>query len=269
MSEAEIRPHPFPLAGGRVWALGGSIELDGRISWVPAEARGSLPVSCYLLGEGDRHVLVDSGIALHEEAVLAQLAGLVPPGSPLSVFLTRAEFDAFGNVGPIAEAYRVDSLYTGGVSNPFDAFDFVGLAGRGPGAKIEIARQPPGFGIDLGPGRRLEVLAPALRILATYWVFDTATGILFTSDAFGHHRPEQPADLHGAVREHLLAKFGWLRGADVEKIVASLDGIFGGRSIEVIAPGHGHPIVGSAEVQRHYRAMRSAIASLGRHPAPR
>ena len=35
MPEAERRPHPLSLAGGRVWALGGPIELDGRTSSGP------------------------------------------------------------------------------------------------------------------------------------------------------------------------------------------------------------------------------------------
>lgn len=252
------------LVSGRLFRLGGEIELDGRVSWLPAGATGSIPVSCYLVKEGSRNVLVDTGIALHEEAVLGQLRQVLRPGETVSVFLTRAEFDAFGNVGRIAEEYQIDALYTGGVSNPFDAFDSVALTGpRQPSVKIEVARQPPGFAVEVGGERKLEILAPGLRILATYWVLDSATRFLFTSDSFGHRQAGTDAIQPDAVREHLLAKFGWLREATVEPVVESLDRIFLDHEIRAIAPGHGWPILGQDAAARHYRALRQAILDAG------
>src|SRR5262249_14769701 len=90
------------LAAGKLYALGGAVALDGRASWVPSELTGYQATNAYLLTGDDAHLLVDTGPAYHERALMDQLAGLVPEGSPITVFLTRAESDCYGCLGPVA-----------------------------------------------------------------------------------------------------------------------------------------------------------------------
>ena len=81
-------------------------------------------------------------------------ATIVPPGSPVSVFLTRAELDCFAALGAVMREYRVQRLLAGGGHNPFDQFDYV--SGVGParrGEYVKTARLSTGSSFDLGDGR--------------------------------------------------------------------------------------------------------------------
>src|SRR3954471_23112050 len=99
----------------RLYALGGLVELDGRISWGPND--GSLqPINAYLLLSGDAPTLIDTGLAVHRSAFAEQLRGLLPANSHLNVFLTRSEHDCCGNVGLVMGEYdagRLDNFFTG------------------------------------------------------------------------------------------------------------------------------------------------------------
>jgi pimeloyl-ACP methyl ester carboxylesterase len=71
---------PVELVPGKLYRLGGTVPMDGRLSWVPASWQGpdSLlheALNSDLLIEGDRAMLVDSGVTVHREAIVAQIAG--------------------------------------------------------------------------------------------------------------------------------------------------------------------------------------------------
>src|SRR5258707_15842920 len=101
--------------------------MDGRVSWAPPEKRGFLPNNCFRLVEDDERLLGDTCLMAFGPTVEAQLNSLLPTGSPISIFLTRAEFDTIGNLGAIGDRYPVTTIHTGGVMNPFDAFDYVAV----------------------------------------------------------------------------------------------------------------------------------------------
>ncbi|MDQ2801239.1 MAG: hypothetical protein M3Y41_00610 [Pseudomonadota bacterium] len=266
---------PVELVAGRLYLLGKSVALDGRISWAPPDARGWQPINAYVLLEGRSVLLVDPGVYAHRATIRAQLETLVPPGRPLSIFLTRPEPDVTGNIGEIASRYPVERLYAGGGPNPFDAFESAMLidpASRGN--RIQMERMPPGYAMPLSETRGVEVLRPTIRLLATFWGYDAATRTLFTSDSFGHTVQAGPQDsriiAEGApdqaetagVRAHLLAKFGWLAHARTGSILKNLAEMRGNRAIERIAPGHGLVIEGRAMVERHLDAMRTVLEEL-------
>jgi flavorubredoxin len=242
----------------KLYALGGTIPLDGRVHWAPGES-GFTALNCYLLKEGDAAMVIDPGPLSHEDVLLEQLAELVPPGSPISVFLTRAELDCFAALGAIMREYKVERLLAGGGHNPFDQFDYVG--GVGParrGDYVKTARLQTGAGFDLGNGRELVIVIPGFRLLATFWAYDTATKALFTSDVFTHGRGETEVEARqlsrradssdDEVAEHLTAKFWWLRYGKLEKLRGDLRSIFSTWDVEAICAGHGKPIVGKEAV---------------------
>lgn len=275
-----IAPHiaatrPLALVPGRLYLLGDSVPLDGRISWVPPDARGWQPLNTYVLVEGEAALIVDTGVYAHRTTIREQLATLVEPGKKLSIFLTRPEPDVTGNIGEIASCYPVERLFAGGGPNPFDAFESAKLmdpASRGN--RIQMERMPPGYQMKLGETRGVEVLRPAIRLLATFWGYDAATRTLFTSDCFGHGvqdsrnsdcviRAGSPAQAEPAqVKAHLLAKFGWLARAKTQSILKNLEEMRGDRVIERIAPGHGMVIEGRAMVDTHLDAMRTVLQEL-------
>lgn len=268
-------PSPIELVAGRLWLLGASVVLDGRISWVPADVRGWQPLNTYVLIEGDSVLVVDPGVYALRTTVREQLAQLVEPGRKLSIFLTRPEPDVTGNIGEIASCYPVERLYAGGGPNPFDAFESATLmdpASRGN--RIQMERMLPGFQMPLGEARGVEMLRPTIRLLSTFWGHDAATGTLFTSDSFGHTVQARadddrvlrdgapPQSELASVKAHLLAKFGWLAHARTRSIIDNLAEMRGRRNIERIAPSHGLVIEGREMVERHLNALNAVLEEL-------
>src|SRR5262245_3912194 len=88
--------------GGNVFGLVNTYELDGRPSSHPIEARGYTTMNCYLVLEGDRAVLINTGYSVHDEALQAQLEALMGD-RPLDLVLPRVEFPSFCNARSIAD----------------------------------------------------------------------------------------------------------------------------------------------------------------------
>lgn len=266
---------PVELVPRKLFLLGDGVELDGRISWAPPDARGWQPINTYVLVEGDSVLVIDPGVYVQRRTVREQLESIVSPGHPLSIFVTRPEPDSTGNIGEIASRFPVARLYAGGGPNPFDSFEAVTLmdpANRGE--RIQMERTPPGFAVPVGHGRDVEVLRPSIRLLATWWGYDTATRTLFTSDLFGHGvqdertSPRVIYDMAAAqcdfasVRAHLLAKFGWLARAKTDAVVENLRAMFRDRAVDRIAPAHGLVIEGPELVRAHVRTMEAVLEEL-------
>jgi flavorubredoxin len=269
------RSKAIELVPGRLFALGGMIPLDGRVTWAPATATGFQPAQCYLVLDPDRALLIDTGLKYHEVEVLGQLRELLPKGRRLSIFLTRSEFDCTGNFGAIVANFEVDSLYTGGGTNPFDAFADMTAIPDSWRKRVELSRTPVGEPIPLDDSGRWLVLAPAIRTLATFWAYDSATRTLFTSDVFGHTTVESPdarpviddeaADTvsYEQVREHLLSKFFWLSWARTRKLEADLREMFEARPVDIVAPSHGSVLVGRGIIERHQQMLLRCLAEVG------
>lgn len=266
---------PIELVPDQLYLLGDSVELDGRVSWVPPSVRGWQPVNCYVAVQADKALVIDPGIYLHRKTVADQLESIIPRGMPVSIFVTRAEPDTTGGIGEIARRFPVSHLYAGGGPNPFDSFEAVGevdMVNRRE--RIQLERMAPGFQVPVGGGRGIEVLRPSIRLLATWWGYDATTETLFTSDSFGHTVQEHRDDsriitAEGAgqcavdqVTAHLTAKFEWLAHAKTPALLESTRAIFANRPITRIAPAHGLVIEGRDMVEAHVNAMESALTEL-------
>jgi flavorubredoxin len=256
------------LVPGRLYAISSTVPLDGTVSWAPNLPGRFQPVNCYLAREGTRVLLVDTGVAAHSQRTVEALRQVVPDGSALSVVLTRAEMDCVSGLEAIGHEFPIDQLLAGGAANPFDAFQ---EAGRALGTQELVAlEQPDAEGlvlartraIDLGADRRFEIVTPMLRLLATFWIRDFATGALFTSDMFGHtdvpHPDSSPVidridDGPGVtpLAEHLLAKHWWLRKANRSRLADAMEELMAELDPTIIAPGHGCILVGRDVVRHH------------------
>jgi glyoxylase-like metal-dependent hydrolase (beta-lactamase superfamily II) len=261
---------PVPLVEGSLYAVGGMVPLDGRVSWAPAEARGFQPSNCYLVLDGDSAVIVDPGLPYVERGVLDGLRACLPEGMRPAIFVTRAQLDNLGNLGAVAGAFDIRSIFAGGQSNPFDQFDAARLADEQARAvDVPLERVPVGRAAD--PDRILEIVAPPLRILATFWAYHAPTKVLFTSDAFSHVVRERPdaspvvtADevdrtTVDDVRAHLSAAFWWLPTADRRALIAMLRDVFETHEVDVIAPGRGAILAGRPVVERHLELMLDVL----------
>jgi flavorubredoxin len=264
------------IVDGALHVVGGAVDADGRaVSWLPADAAGLQPVNCFLLVEGEERVLIDTGVARHEELVLAQLRQLVPSDTHVKLCMSRAELDCAGNVGAVGRAFGIGAVYTGGEHNPFDAFDMIQDVQRDAGAgRVPVERTSGDAVLALSGSRTVEMFPAPIRILSTFWVYDSGTRTLFTSDSFSHALASGPDDPRivdeldvdlDTVRAHLFAKFGWLERADTRKVLAQLEAVFADRVIDAIAPVHGCVIRGPELVQAHYEAVKRVLDT---RPAP-
>ena len=275
------------LHSDKLAVLGGFIPLDGRVSWVPAGAVGYQPSNCYLLTEGDSRLLIDSGLAIHSGQILDDLAALVGEGGGLSVFFTRSEMDCVSNLEPIAGRFDIERLFTGGVINPFDAFDDLSrMALRGRRHQIDAKRTGEGDSlaratqIEVAPGRMVEVESPLLRLLPTFWGWDEETGTLFTSDTFTHgvmQRPDGPRIIDSTVDDtttaeqvagHLYAKYEWIPRSTCEPLREWLTDKFDSLDPETIAPSRGCVLRGRDVVRRHLDFMLAALSPQHAHLTP-
>ncbi|MDQ4214639.1 hypothetical protein [Microbacterium capsulatum] len=224
--------------------LGGEIDLDERVSWCPPGTRTTQPVNCYLIRGAHGALLVDTGLRVHETAVLEGLDALLEDGTPLSVLLTRTEMECCLNLPAIEERFGLDAVwYTGGITVPRST------------AEVRRVSVEPGTAqwIEPYPGMRIELISPLLRLLPTLWVHEPDTGWLLTSDAFTHG-DAAPADG--------LSKFRWFTLADTRPIAAHVRTVVGERGIRTLGPGYGRPFT-EDEVPSATRAVADEIERIG------
>ncbi len=264
---------------GRVLALGGTVPLDDRVSWVAPGAGGHAPITSYLVVDGDRAVLLDTGVPAVAGPLLRQLRALVAGGIRLSVLLTRQqEFDSVANLAAILRELPVETVWLRGAAKHSDNLDSV--FGVVPdGTLVDFRSIGVADPVPVGDRIELEILAPRLRLLSTNWAYESTTRTLFTSDSFGHvhlRRPDESrvaddaSEVTGGgagvgstyedARRHLFRKFDYLPHADTVPIRDQLDEVFETHDVEVIAPMHGKALVGRAVVERHLGYVRKALA---------
>lgn len=255
----------------KLYVVGDLLEYGSRLSWASSGASGFQPVNAYVLPRDGESLVVDTGVAAHRGAVMAGLHACLPAGRPLSIFLTRSEYECIGNLAAIAEDFPIEALFTGGVTNPFDAFDEIASPHALWDRRVRLGRASEDKPVGIGEQGSFYVFAAPLRILTTYWAYDGSTRTLFTSDLFGHavmsdrssprliRHPD--SDISATiVRDALLAKFGWLDGAAKVGVAGdAIKRVFDRYEVEIIAPTHGVPIVGAAAVARQLELMMSCF----------
>jgi hypothetical protein len=277
---APSRSSVTTLAEGRLHALQNPLELDGRVSAYPASARGWSMANCYLLVEDDAATLLDTGYAIHEPQIRRQIASLIGPGQPLSLFPLRLnEFMSINNVETLAARFNVEQCYTG---NP-DAhwwFDFGATSDSGQkvleNLTITVVSRAEVLAIGRSGKRLLDVFQAPVRLISTRWIYDRETKTLFTSDMFTHVWRDTPAGPWSVdagndpttfdhVRSFLLnTRYWWLEGVRTGPLREGVRKVFETFDIETLAPGYGAIIGGRGQVEKQFRIFDEVLASLDR-----
>lgn len=259
------------LVADTLFALGGTVPNDGRVSWVRADGAGHIPLNCYLLKQGGHGWLIDTSLPVVEDAVISQARSFADL-TEVDLILTRCvEFDSVGNAEPLLHVLPINVAYA-----DFEPTEWMYF--RAPWARsareVEPRLLPQNAPLMPSHRRDLFVLHTRFRLLATAWLYDAGTRTLFTSDAFSHVLATGPAqrtvtadtDTTSAqvVYEHLMTKFDWLSGAETGPLRTYLDGVRERWPIEIIAPGYGCIIVGADLVSRHFDLIDAALEELER-----
>lgn len=249
--------------------LGTSAATDGTLSWVPREEHRRLPLNSYLLRSGANALVVDTAPAIAHPALADQIADLAA-GRHLHVVVTRNDPEAMGGVGHLVPRHRVRTFfYYGGGS----ILEWVWDARDGPGARGDLfdavpVASPPVIKLDgLGP---IFVMRPPLAVLNTVWLFHEASGILFTSDAFGYLRSsdagsnpvvDDVADIDAdRARAFVAARFDWVNRINNTRLVDELRELLDPLDIGALAPSHGVVVVGREAVRRYLDVVMTALA---------
>ena len=263
------------LSAGRVYALQNSFELNGRISAYPETARGYSVGNCYLLKEGDRAMLLDTGYAVNEQDILDQLGRLIEPDTPLSLFPLRInEFMSVSNAMAIAKRFNVVECFSN-VPDIEDWIEFETLRGeeRNPVLKTTLIER-----VALSAGRLVDVLNAPIRLISTRWIHDEASKTLFSSDMFSHlwgDREDGPwllgdnedddATDFAFVRSFLLnTRYWWIEGANLSPIRRAVADVYDRFDIDTIAPGYGTILRGRDHVERQFAVLDDVLDQLDR-----
>lgn len=268
------------LNPGRVYALQNTFELNGRISAYPQSARGHSVANCYLLKEGGRAMLLDTGYAVHEREILDQIGALIEPDTPLSLFPLRInEFMSVSNAMAIAKRFNVVECFSN-VPDIEDWIEFETLRGeeRNPILKTTIIGRGDQSRVSLGAGRTIDVLNAPIRLISTRWIYDEASKTLFSSDMFSHiwsEREDGPWMLGDNeedgvtdlpfVRSFLLnTRYWWIEGANMAPIRRAVADVYDRFDIETIAPGYGTILRGRQHVDRQFAVLDEVLDQLDR-----
>jgi flavorubredoxin len=264
------------IADGKLYALQNVMELDGRVSAYPANARGYSVSNCYLIKEGNRALLLDSGLSAHEATIMAQLRSLTTSDTLLSVFPLRInEYMSVCNVEAIAQSFNVEQCYSG---NP-DAALWVDFGRRSDANdkrpySLKTTLVSRAETLHVGDTRAIEVFQAPIRLINTRWMFDQNTRTLFTSDSFSHEwsdsadgpwsiSADECKTTADQIRSFLLnTRYWWLEGGKTTELRRKLGAIFEKYPIETIAPGYGRVLRGRALVERQYRMFDEVLARL-------
>lgn len=266
------------LGDPRLSVISNPYAVDGRVSWHAPDVRGFAPSNVYVLREGTRALVVDTGLTVHRAAVLADLEVALDGVDDVEVFtLRQGEFDSICNLLPIVERFGVRTVH-----GQFEEalrwadFDPVSLLHPLPAAirdGVETNIVSRRAELSLGGDRTLLVVRPSLRLLTTHWIYDAATRTLMTSDAFGYAVAstldgpwlvtEDDDDLTGDdVLRHLLGtRFWWLADSEVSELREELAGL-AALGAEAIAPAFGRPLLGADVVARHWDLLDRALVAL-------
>lgn len=268
------------LVDGSLFAIGGSISLDRDLSWGDGRRHGWLPVQCYAFRSGKTLVLVDTGMAVHEADIRAGLATLGKGCSERRLAVTRREYDSMLNMPWIIREFGVETVHFGGDISPLDFFDAIDEANAEAQvrafADVTLDWVRPGSFIDAGKFR-IDVLRPSIRVLATHWLYEVETRTLFSSDFLGFIPTDRPTGPVAApltadncsvalIKDHIAAKFDWLRGANSAPIVKELEAVMADRPVERICPSYGCMIEGRRDVEAIWEMAIEATRRLCAEP---
>jgi len=268
------------LVEGRVYALHNTFELNGQISAYPQSARGFAPANCYLLIDDDAAMLLDTGYAVHEAAVLEQLDSLLDRSMPLSLVPLRLnEFMSVSNVMAIAKRFNVVECYSN-VPDIEDWVEFETLRGeeRNPILKTTLLGRGDRTTVMLGPNRKIHIINAPIRLISTRWIFDEASKILFSSDMFSHiwnHVEDSPWQIGDNeddnvtdipfVRSFLLnTRYWWIEGANMAPVRQAVADVYRSFDIQTIAPGYGAIFRGRRHVERQFDTLDGVLKMLDR-----
>jgi flavorubredoxin len=268
---------PLDLAAGKLIRLGGVTPIDAQSGWVPDGTVGAEPFNVYLLREGPSGLLIDTGPKALTPILLSQL-DVCWDGAQLDVVLLRNELEAIGGVGPvIARIPGARLLFPGGGG----VLDWIDYYQRIDGVEHDLRFEAALVlghpeSVELGRARSVRYVPPPMSNLTITWLYDEATGAMFTTDAFAflHTSAEDPmlvcrelpeSATAAYIAAHLAERFFWLRKSDVRPVKESIIATFARHPTTMVCPSRGVVVCGSETVAQIVERTLEAIDLIPRY----
>jgi glyoxylase-like metal-dependent hydrolase (beta-lactamase superfamily II) len=231
-------------------------------SFEPVPGFGVLPINFHVL-RGAEPVLIDTGLARDEAAVLDIVNREFGHEGPRWVFVSHADADHAGNLRRILEVYpttRAVANFTtrAKLAGEFD-FPFSRLYAINPGQQLETG------------DRVLHVFQPPLYDAGgSLGFYDTKSGVLFGADTFGSIIPEPATRLVDVPEEGFYRGFSlfnrantpWVIDVNETRFAASLEQVRGFHPSAIIG-GHLPATYGKTE-----ELLRATAELPSQGPAP-
>jgi flavorubredoxin len=237
----------------------------------PLERIPGVPLAMHvnsLVVQGAEPLIVDTGAARFREEWIEQVFGLVDPHDVRWIFLSHDGRDHTGNLEVALEMCPRATLIT----SWFASLRVCGKAVVAPERQCWVA---DGETVELADRRLVAVRPPTYDSSATLGLYDSSTGVFWSSVAFGTAVAglvDSVADLPAPFWEEASTTFSsllspWHTVADPAKFGAAVDRI-AALEPSVIASAHG-PVVGGTSIGPTLERMRG-LPDLGaaRHPGP-
>ncbi|MGH9243512.1 MAG: MBL fold metallo-hydrolase [Acidimicrobiales bacterium] len=158
---------------------------------------GVLTTNAYVL-HAQEPVLVDTGLAIESDYFVDALRSVIDPRELRWVWLTHDDADHTGSLERVLELAPQAKLVTHGL-----AALRMGTWWPVPLERVHAIR--PGDALDVGDRTLRALRPPTFDNPTSAGIFDTATGALFSVDAFGAILPEATNDLSAIPGEALTA----------------------------------------------------------------
>ena len=232
---------PRELAPGIFW-LSDCLELEHEGVLVHAYS------SAYLVAGSEASLLVDTGHPKDWAAICAQLDSCHAKGAPPVKYLvpTHSEVPHAANLASLLDRYP-EALVYGDVRDYHLIF---------PEVVDRLVPMQAGDEIDLGTTTFVFLEAVVKDLVTSLWGYSTAHRCLFPGDGFAymhhHHHgecgmtAEECPDLPVEEFTALFAEYAlyWTRFTDMDSVIARLDALLAvDYPVELIAPGHGNPVL--------------------------
>lgn len=278
MTSHDVDNYIQPIVEDRIFAIGGSIDADQNVSWMPLGLKGHMPVQAYLLRSETEALLVDTGLVVHQDQISAALERLVGDRK-LEVSMTRREMDTIMNLPWIVKKFDVERIHFTGDISPLDFFQALEEAAAEAQtrtfADVDCNWLRPGTRIGYA-GAVLEIVRPAVRVLATQWLFERNTNTLFSSDFLGFIPSTQdgPTVIRDEAKDigvdqvigHLERKFDWLRDINAMPILKEMRRIIRDHELDRLCPCYGAIVEGEENVTYLWDKAIEAIETLAVQP---
>jgi flavorubredoxin len=219
-----------------------AVKLTPDIEWInecyPTQGRHE-HVSVYLIRTASKYIIIDSGSYYHRERIRRRIIEATGQLGLGAIILSHADYPHAGNVNAFRREWgEIDVIASSGVPE---------LQGLPYAKKSKIGGSLEVF------GRKFSFIDPPLADRShTSWIYDHASGVLFTADGMGnYHRPGQCGltfgEFPGGVPQTDIYDFHrtalvWLRYVDPARLRQRLESICAQFDIAYIAPIHGNPI---------------------------